>query len=1331
MARFSQNARGPGVLDNVNANVNVPSSQLEAENIQNLYNPPPAIPMAPPSGAEEIQGFIKREMPSGDIPRLQQSGIGGVLTAPTVESRDTLAEATQNPWLGRETYQASFDPATNTVLRDEAGNPIEQEVPLGEYALEQLRQRETLRDFSNMNVDEYQDSPVELAKNLLTTAAESGNVHLTPAKIDQVTKTSATLLELGTQNIRNELFSDTDDAVRFPKVDPETGIAYTTSLAAGTEILQRYGGFSGEALGNAVKVLPTYLALSESYAISQMASESNPDFTPVDSNGELMDDAVPSVNFVNSIVSNLNNALANRGLFINPEAVYKLGQATSSAALNSQRVLEFRDKNDNPVYVASRQSKSNSKDLKTLAAATVGGEKRHMASRVPMGEFINPGNKVTQGSVKAPGAVYSAALLAKNILSSIAEKFNLKSVQSTAHQLKDVVDNYDEDLGYSTSMFADRHKMGESAFNELKNSTKPDSDFDSRDQFKVDKYKEKQEDHAKEEIDNKINKLKYELSLAQNDLGKLLYTSYAHATANHRFDRRNPDTDIVNSKGGIREMLNFGVNAVGKATMLFDPKEINELKVLAQSVFKKVGIERHKALLALTPFQRSALGIMEMAVNNYHGYVSDDKKATAGRPEIENINDYTPEIGAFLANLGKMYNDWLLDPTKGDPLIVSLLAGMPRGEASANQNLWDDMFNLQTAFKDPAKKQTAVNLTAMNFDDGNQNGIFIQALYAGNPETALRLSQYDPKLGNMRDYTFNTMLDELDTFLVDKPETMDTWRNFFNDVLKSNNSVISDLIKKPLMETSYSKDAGMYFENVYSFLNNPKYAALAYKYLVESGVYKDSKDGTGIMQASKDLNLGLESALRKVVDSTYTKNLSRYGRLFAVLDTVPSHKGVTNDTIQYSTAEVGFITDESKDAVGLSEDGSATIEPGFQETTFSTRDPNYTSNVREGRRMLNPQAKAPMQSFYNKVENRHDSYDSPYGSRLARQIGVLSVQSTDADLLKIMLIQVNKDRKLPLPVMTVHDALITTPDSMHIYRNAYNNIAIPQAIPEIKKFGKRIDEAYEAAKANVFNNILGGRNYIGIGTKGKYRAMGDYFNDLANKLESESYKSKFDKEFSKGKKSNGWKNFVERTTDVLEEASRLGWKRDSVNLAVNRNAFKALFTTIENNEKMGGSEDIRRDFINGFAAGVERTYKSLYDNKYIKQYGIAQMTTAGATGNAVKYYKPEKKITEPKQTTPFEEDIVTPTDKKNKKSFQFNVQSRLNFTEDELSSVKNGSPQERYEAYLKLKDKLDSNVKDILKVNNENDPALLELVRNRKQQLRELFNDIPKEYNYK
>lgn len=1318
MAGFRQNAKGPGFSGNVDANQNAPSSQLEAENIQNMYNPQPTLPVVPPSGAEEVQKVIQNKMPTAEVPRLMQPGIGGVFTAPYVESYDTLAQATQNPWLSAGAYQAKIDPNTNDVIRDEAGNPIESEVPLSDYAIEQERQRSSLRDFSNMNVDEYEDSPVDLAKNLLTTAAESGNIHLTPAKIDQVTKTSATLLELGTQNMRNELFSDNEDSIRLPKVDPSTGVAYTTSLAAGTEILQTYGGFHGEALANAVKVLPTYLALSESYAISQMASESNPDFTPIDMNGEAMDDAVPSVNFVNSIVSNLGNALNNRGLFINPDAVYKLGQATAAAALQSGRVLEYRDKNDQPVYVASRESKSNSKDMKTLAAATVGGEKRHMASHVPMGEFINPGNKVTQGSIKVPNAIHATAQLAKNILSSIAEKFNLKSVQSTTHQLKDIVDNYDEDLGYSTSMFADRHKMGESAFNELKNSTKPDNDYDARDQFKIDKYKDKQEQHAREEVENKINKLKYELSLAQNDLGKLLYTSYAHATANHRFDRRNPDTDIVNSKGGIREMLNFGLNAVGKSTMLFDPKEIAELKLLAQSVFKKVGVDRQKALMALTPFQRSALGVMEMAVNNYYGYVSEDRKPTAGRPEIENINDYTPEIGNYLANLGRMYNEWLLDPTKADERIVSLLAGMPRGEASANQNLWDDMYNMQTAFKDPAKKQTAVNLTAMNFDDGNQNGIFIQSLYAGNPETALRLSQYHPKLGNMRDHTFNTMLDELDTFLVDKTNVMNGWRNFFDEVLKSNNSVISDLIKKPLMETSYSKDAGMYFENVYSFLNNPKYNAMVFKHLVQTGLYSDSKDGTGIMQASKDLNLGLEAALRKVVDSTYTKNLARYGRLFAILDTVPSHKGVTGDTIQYSTAEVGFITDESKDAIGLSDEGSTTIEPGFEETTFSTRDPNYTMNVREGRRQLTPTAKAPRQSFYSKVTNTHDSYDSPYGSRLSRQIGVLSVQSTDADLLKLMLVNVNKDRKLPLPVMTVHDALITTPDSMHIYRNAYNNIAIPQAIPEIKQFGKRIDKAYEDAKANVFNNILGGRNYIGIGTKGKYRAMGDYFNDLANKLESESYKSKFDKEFTKGKKSNGWKNYVERTTDVLEEASRLGWQRDSTNLAVNRNAFKALFTLIEKNERMSGAEDIRKDFVNNFESGVERTYKALYDNKYIKQHGIAQMTTAGASGSAVKYFKPEKKITEPKQSIPFEEDIVTPTENKNKKSFQFNLNKQDGFSEAQLYDLKHGSIEDRYQAYLDLEDKIK---REGIKILNGS---------TKRNQLKEIYNELSKHIEY-
>jgi len=211
-----------------------------------------------------------------------------------------------------------------------------------------------------------------------------------------------------------------------------------------------------------------------------------------------------------------------------------------------------------------------------------------------------------------------------------------------------------------------------------------------------------------------------------------------------------------------------------------------------------------------------------------------------------------------------------------------------------------------------------IQVTAMNFDDGNQNGIFIMAMYAGNPDTALRLSQYDPSLGNMRSYTYNTMLDQMDDFMTDRPEVLAAWRNFFNDVNESSNTVVSDLIKKPLMENSYSKDAGMFFENMYEFLHNSKYAAAFQKHLEASGAYKTStRQGTAAIQAATDLNLAMEAALRKVVDSSYTKMVGRYGRMFAMLDTVPVHKGSAGDDIQYSTVEMGFIRDSVKDQMLL------------------------------------------------------------------------------------------------------------------------------------------------------------------------------------------------------------------------------------------------------------------------------------------------------------------------------------------------------------------------------------------------------------------------------
>jgi len=1229
MARFIQNPQGPGS----GLRTLAPNGVNSAEEIQRQINPEPTLPVSPESGANPLQNIANVPpivAATMEIPKPKFAGMAGVHVQPDVTDNSSLVGATGNPYLLNRPYEPVLDEQGN-VARDESGNPLSREVPLDDYQKEQQRQLSGLRDFSNANLDEFGDSAADTARSLFEKSNEAGFTNLSPEKIEQKSITAATPLEYATQSIRNELFSNNSESVKVPKINPDTGELYNTGIAAGTEILQD-AGLEGESLSNALKIVPSYIALSFARAVTQMSSPStgiNPDGSNVENNDEANE-----INIINATAAAFDTALANRGLNLPDGTSYKLAQAAFAGKYGNGHLLEYQNKDGMPMFAPSKALKDQSKALEDLAAAVTGSERRHMASRVPLGEFINQGNQITKNSKMAPGTKHNGAFYAKNILGRIAEMFNPKSVNSLMKQLEDVTAKFDDESGFSKSIFADRHKMGETAFNSLKNAVGKDEDYNANDSNKQLQYEAKQDEHAREEMQNRLARLKYDLGLAQKDLGHLLYTSYAHATANHRFDRRNPDTDIISSKSAIREMLNFGVKSIIQVSDLFDTKEIDNLKALANRVFNKTkpGVEQHQALMALTPYQRSALGLMEMAVNNYYNYTAPEgiKTKVAGKAPADNIMAYTPEIGAYLANIGKMYNEWLEDPTKASPEIVNLLAGMERGEASANQNLWDDMFQAQKSFIDPAKKRMPIQVTAMNFDDGNQNGIFIQSLFAGNPNTALRLSTYDPSLGNMRDYTYATMLDQMDDILSDRPEVMTAWKNFFEAVRKESNSVVSDLIKKPLMENSYSKDAGMFFENMYEFLNNGKYNRLAMKHLEKTGVYKnDVKNGTVLIQAARDLNLGLEGALRKVVDSTYTKNLARYGRMFAMLDTVPTHKGVGGDDMQYSTVEMGFTRDEAKDRIQPSSSGqSQEMMPGYKETIYSVGGNNLA--VREGRRGLTPSATAGVQSYYNAVENKHESYNNPYGSRLARQIGVLSVQSTDADLLKLMLNYVNKDLKIPMPIMTVHDALITSPESLHIYRNAYNNIAIPQAIPEIKQFGKRIDEAYENAKNNVFNNILAGRQFIDIGSTGRYKVLGGYFNDLQDKLNSDSYKKIFDKRTSKSKANQGWEKYVANTKQVLKEAKLLGWEPNSKYLAVNRNAFKALFTLAENNEKMGGAENIRKTFVSGFSAGVDRAYKAMIDNKFIKKHGIAQMTTTGAGGSAIRNFvewvKPEPKV---------------------------------------------------------------------------------------------------------
>lgn len=1176
------------------------------------------LPEIPGSGAEQINRIASGEVNPSYVPLISQP-------VPTLTSESTpeqVGAALQNPYIPSQPVEVNpeqaFDPMTGMLNT----KPVVGSDYLSEYESQMATKRDMSGVLNQYNPDEP-TSPAKVAEQLLSTANEAGyfSQPMTEREISNTAQKGATAFGLRTDSVLNDVFG----------AEANVSLPHEPGLSAGVALLKE-AGFTPEQANELKKPLAMVLAMSSAKASEQtmLYKEPNQDLL-LDNNNQPIEDATPEVDYTNAMYHQAKNALENLGIDIPSDQLKQMVGATVASRIESGHLLPMQTKDGKWVLAASRAEKDSTREIGRIATAITGDEKRSAASTVPLGmaTFIRPGSSLSKRAITVSNAVHTAAEFAKNVLGNIGERFNPKSIISTEHQLRSIVENFNEDLGYSESPFADRHKVGKSAFNALKNRPKPQKDYngvpyDPANPVHQAEYEKEKVEQAKQGIQDKIAALKRDVEVAKARSGSNLYTHYTHSVANHRFNRNNYDTDILGSKGGIREMLTFAVQSRIIPTTITDPQQIGYLKSKAKSIFSKVGVERHEALMALTPAERAALGLMESAVINYYTYTGNQiDKSVVGEAEINLINKYTPEIGMRMAELGKQYNEFLANPESVSQDFINIMAGMERGQAQGNQNLWDDFFNIYSAAKDPAKAKTYIGLTAHNYDDGNQNGIFIQSLFAGKPQTAIRLGVYDPTLANMREYTLSIIEDELNNITADNESAMGAWLSFFDAAHKSGSNVASDLIKAPLMEHAYSKDAGMFFENVQDFLDN--YADLASEHLIGPGKpYSNSSD------AAVKLNNALEGALLRVVDSSFVKQLGSIGTMFAIMDTVPHHKGIGGDTIQYSSVTVGYIYNSFKDEIGHVSDPEGNYAykiKGKETSEFLAGNKMY--ELTSGRSQLTPTAGKGIMQYYDKRSNIWQTFQNPLGSKLRRLMAVMPVQSTDADLLKIMLAMVNEGQKIPLPVATVHDSLITPMDTMHIYRNAYNNIAIPMAIPEIKQFAKRLEKAYKNAKEDLLEKIKG-ETYIGIGAEGDYPAMGSFLDNIKDSIESTTFEEMIKRkqlarinalspEAKRKAKSpeTAWNDYKSRANKLLQDALKQGWKYNTRYLAVNENQFKELLSLIEYYNRMDGAEDKFSQFVKDFERKVENTWKDLRNNSFIRKFGIAQMTTAGG-GNAKK-----------------------------------------------------------------------------------------------------------------
>jgi len=1219
---------------------------------QEAYNASPLSDGTPggAAAAEARSVVAPMETPVEPFP---QDGYLGMAGNPALTPQST------NMDLAR-TSQSSL--ATTNMFRTGDFNPETgdyNQIPetLEDKAAEHARQRSTLTDASALFNPEL--SPRGQAKAIMESRMAGAAVNEIASKLDGAADSkNKDELTAWADTMGNTISSEGTRAVNHIVNGLRSVEPGLEGLPAGLVILDKNGLNDPDSM----QAVGTIMGLSGLVAAQQLNS-----FRPLkdeavkfEPTGRDMEDARPAVNLTNSIAAAAKVAMDRAGLNMSMDDVRHLAAIHLYGEASEGNYIPSRDENGNNIFRAHPRLKAEANKIEYLKEALFGASNRPGVSyttNVAGAAYTNPGSQTTKGSLNKGG---STAEQVKHILGQMEFVYNPKDVLFKEKQLDDLLKKIvlDENTGmpkFSESGFAFEAHVDEATYMELRNRLKPPSDFDASDKAQVDKWEKAKNEHASEEIQNKLESLKYDIETAKT-INKVFRITHAHSTANHRYFEMTKGADALSSKYGVREMRNVAQQDVVKASYLFDNDGIAHIKRAAKQLFSKKGQARHDAFMASDLRIRSGIALMLDTTVNYYTAINPGAGVNIVKmSEIDIINRYTPEIAAEMAAIGKEFNEWLDNPDGATDRIKGLLYGMPRGEALGNKNLWDDMFRLETSFKNPASKASDITLSYLSFEDGNQNGIFFQGIFFGNANNVLRLGTVAPDQEDMRGLSVAVFGEHIEALLEDDPRRLDAVKAFIS-AAKKLGGFNSEMFRDPLMQNSYGMDASMFFDHVYDLLTSPKYAGVAMETMGTAFPKDGNKDV--YLEMAHVLNQALETTLRKVVDQKFSHMMKNIGMYAAVLNTPLYVVGPDGDMMEFSPVGILPDTDPLKThmSTGVDKDGNSfdMVSRGVKGMQFTDTSGNDV-DLPIGTTKADPTKKKPDQEFYDRRTQKWVKFRNYHGGALARYFVVMPIQAIDGSVLGLTVLAANKGRMnkgAPVPASFVHDGINSSGSGSIIYRNAYNNIAIPQAIPEIAKFGEHLDTAIKKAKRDALNKASQ-LSMIGIGADGHFPALSAVFDEIFDKIQDEgSYNERFverkiissmargthvTKEAATKEAENAWDKWAGERRKILDEARKYGWKPEGsisegqrAQLAVKHNDFirllelSEMILEVDGPPLDGNKVTSYQDFISGFAGRVRYAADKLYKDVYVRKHGISQMTPGGGK-KAVKAPEPSGK----------------------------------------------------------------------------------------------------------
>ena len=1245
------------------------------------YSPEVSIP-DPRQAVQESIGSVPQEVPKGPT---GQDLLGGAAQVNDLEDVQRFTGSRLPPFAQEE------------VILDDMGNPV-----LDEQGMKQFRQI-TPQDFGDQlavtragfqdiadPIREIAQDPVRAQEPIRQLLEDRKDVSfMEPARSQEKLAKEYESLDHYINSVGSPLMSISNDAQEALMTTRTRAAAADQDgqlIPAGRLVLAKLGDASTET----ARTLATLAGLSLTKAVNQIGVKLDP------KDGETETNPAPEGTqhmsaLINAGASFLSAAFKNANMPLNrADAEFMMKHFILDKIARGHLVARHNEKTGQPILEATPESKVHARKLERLADVVTRSWSRPASSTTPNPSgvgFGSDGQRLTaKSSLKDPmidkvlgGPLdTTAAELTKGILGSVAYVFRKWDFDRKKREIEMVLSpnfiqtSSDGRFMYSNHPLAERNGLGKSHYQAAMANVKKPVGFDRRNSDHVRRFGLIQSEDAVTVMEQKMQDVLFTLESIADKTG-LRYAQFMHSPSNQRFYVNSYDLDYMGSKTIIRDVLGMANQDTTNVSFLFDPKEIANLKDVASKVFYQKGVDIHESLTRMNPSQLGALGALHAAVMFHYTVFEPGKFVRPAQLHIaEAIRLYTPEMGAKLADLGGKLEAFLADPSQeADQEMMGLWVATEKGEALGTLNLWRDFFKAKSLFDNPQTKNSNLPFTFHTFEDGNQNGIFLQSLFFGARSTSsgndavVSLGTANPNIQDLRRDTFDIMVNKIKDLMHDREELGDAWRAFWasaRDAKSGLDGVARDFMKKPLMQAAYGKDAAMFRDVLLELLEVGVYHDLINEHFIETELY------SSIDELAADLSHGVELALRQVIDTASMSIMKKLGRNFALLNTPAILRGITGDHIAISPVGVAPVNKRvSKNYVNVElPDGTKALIKEFQFTGDTIVNPETGSEVTlpDFQMQMMPSGSKGTQTFYNYEDKKYDEYDNPIGTSLANSLGVLLIQALDGDLVKWSTIKANEGLKVPRPVTWVHDSIISTPGQGLVYNNIYNNVAIPGAIQEIKKMGKRLKNALDDARFREIKAVKEKDEPVGIGSNGEYPAIGAYFDQQFDKIDPAlndkivimpdgtartipiGYKKYFLERQKTNEKQRGpakmglesvqrrwdepatssaasanraeqkWNEFVAETEKMLKEAQSYGWiPKDAIPaqqrrfMAVTPSNFQKILELAETN--LGTRGGRLNTWIDGFSDRVTNAAKNLF--AAAGRGGIRQMGSSGGS----------------------------------------------------------------------------------------------------------------------